>query len=228
MSGGEGYFEGQAPVMNEPITEPTIMVQADQLRADVAAAVVSGLTHYKSRTGQGPEPSAWRAADSAELAAHLALFIAAGIAPALDRHTHRVVTGTLAELQRPADRYMRLRDPVEDQRAFYRPDIAAQARAMERLAVFPGDRVRAAVPVVMPGKAYRVWTSGQEVITIRPAVFLGLITPWAEDDSGLAPFAAAADLALDVARRALDCGHGTIGYAMIAADGHVEMHEVRG
>ena len=206
------------------IAEPTIMVQGTQLRTDIAAGVVSGLIYYRPRTGHGPEPEAWRGAGPAELAEHLALHIAAGIAPAIDRHTHRVVGDTLRELQRPDDRYMRPADLDEEQREYWVPDVKSVARAVERLAAYPGDRVRAVIPMVMPGKTANVWTAQQEVITVRPAVFLG-ITGESVPSSGLPPLSGAIYRALAAARCALDAEPGTVGWAVVDGEGHAAICE---
>jgi hypothetical protein len=210
--------------MTTETDQPTIMVQATQLRADIAVAVASGLNWYSPRTGHGPSPDAWRGADVTPLAEHLALHIAAGIAPTVDRHIARSVLGTLAELQRPRDRYMRPSDPAEEQRLYWVPDQAAVAKAAERLRHYPLDAILAYVPLVMPGKVPGEWEHGQEVITVRPAVFLGECG--GPCSSGLPSAEEARDAALAAARAALGTECGTVAYAVVNRSGAAEVFEV--
>jgi hypothetical protein len=203
------------------ITEPTILVQGTRLREDIKTAILSGLAYHKPSASGG---ESWRQDSPEHLAEHLALHIAAGIAPAIDRHTRRVVGDTLQELQKPDDRYMRPADLAEEQREFWVPDVKSLARAMERLAPYTDHRVRAIIPMVMPGKAYNVWTAQQEVITVRPAVFLGIaaVAPL----SGLPVISEAIGQALTAARVALDAEPGTVGWAMVTRDGHATICEM--
>jgi hypothetical protein len=96
--------------------------------------LVKGALTYYTSTGTGPGPEKWRT-DPADLVAEkLAVCITAGMAPEIDRRVGECVMGTLTELQRPRDIYMRPRDPAEERRKFWVPEQAAQARAVELLA----------------------------------------------------------------------------------------------
>lgn len=182
--------------------------------ADMTRLVSGALTYYTS-TGTGPGLEKWRTDPKDEVAEKLAIFISAGMVPSIDRRVGECVMGTLALLQRPRDIHMRPRDPAEERRLFWRPDQAAQARAVELLAARPdGTDLYAFIPMVQPGKAFGVWAHGQEVITVRPAVVLGPRSYVAGDG-----YACALKQALGIALAALNSEPGTAACALVMLDG---------
>lgn len=189
---------------------------------DMTRLVDGALTYYKPAKGgpDGTEP--WRKADRAHLAEALAIHICAGMAPAMDRRVQECVMGTLAEVQRPRDIYMRPRDPREERRLFWVPDQAAHARAVEVLAECAApERLCVFIPLVHPGKQFEVWTHGQEVITVRPVTLLASRT---NEGPGL-PFASARSRAFEIAYTALNGEPGTVGAAVVLPDGQFQVFE---
>jgi hypothetical protein len=195
---------------------------ADDLDKDMTRLVDGALTYFHPTKGGVDLGEPWRKADRAELAEALAVHINAGIAPVLDRRVSECVTGTLTELQRPRDTYMRPLDPAEERWRFWVPDQAAQARAVELLAecANPGH-LCAVIPMVQPGKEFEVWTHGQEVITVRPVVILASRS---HESPGL-PFAAARRRAFEIAYIALNGEPGTVAVAVVLPDGQFQVFE---
>jgi hypothetical protein len=184
--------------------------------------VDGALTYYKPAKGgpDGTEP--WRKADRAHLAEALAVHISAGLAPVMDRETHRIIDGVLTDLQRPRDRYMRPNDPAEERRLFWVPEQAAHAKAVEKLRECAApERLCVFIPLVHPGKEFEIWTHGQEVITVRPVILLASRT---HEGPGL-PFAQARSRAFEIARTALNGEPGTVGTAVVLPDGSFQVFE---
>jgi hypothetical protein len=183
--------------------------------AEMTRLVDGALTYYKPTKGGADGTEPWRRADKAELAEKLAVHICAGMAPSIDRRVLDVVQGTLALLQRPRDQYMRPLDPAEERRRFWVPDQAAQARAVELLAESPdAANSYAFIPMVQPGKTFGVWTRGQEVITVRPAVLVGARS--GQPGNG---YTFTLRKTLSIARTALAWMPGTVAVALVALDG---------
>lgn len=189
---------------------------------DGMTRVVEGaLTCYTS-SGTGPGPEKWRTDPKAEVAEKLAIHICAGMAPEMDRRLLDLAAGTLSELQRPRDRYMRPRNPAEERRLFWVPDQASHARAVELLAGCAApERLCALIPLVQPGKEFEVWAHGQEIITVRPVVILASRTA---EGPGLA-FSAARRRTFEIARTALNGEPGTVAAAVVLPDGQLHVFE---
>ena len=188
--------------------------------ADMTRLVKGALRYYTS-TGTGAGPEKWRTDPTDLVAERLAIHVCAGMAPEVDRRVEECVMGTLALLQRPRDQYMRPRDPAEERRRFWVPDQAALASAVELLAKspYPADSY-AYIPMVQPGKAFGVWTHGQDVITVRPAVLLG-----PRSSMPGTGYEATVRQTLSIARAALAWMPGTVACALVTADGSVTVIE---
>jgi hypothetical protein len=183
---------------------------------DALTPLVDGALMYYSPAKGGPDGAEpWRRADRQALAEALAIHISAGMGPDLDRRVHDCVMSTLAELQRPRDIYVRPNDPVEERRLFWVPDQAAQASAVEMLANSPGGAASYAyIPMVQPGKTFGVWTHGQEIITVRPAVLVG-----PRSDGKGNGYTFTLRKTLSIARTALAWRPGTVAAALVGIDG---------
>lgn len=110
----------------------------------------------------------------------------------------------------------------QDLESRWLPEPAAIAVAVAALNAEPSADY-AAIPLYQPGKTFGVWETGQQVVTVRGAVFLGVNS---FDPTGpVLSFSWARNAASEVAREILGDRPGTVAFASVDRDGHAAVFE---
>jgi hypothetical protein len=113
--------------------------------------------------------------------------------------------------------------PHEDLALRFHPTKTAIRDALAALRAEPQADL-AAIPMVLPGKSYGIWVTGQDVRTVPDVVFVGTNRPGNETVPGLPDYSQARNAATEIAERYLD-GPGTVAYATVRRDGSVAVFE---
>jgi hypothetical protein len=107
-------------------------------------------------------------------------------------------------------------DLEQDRVTRWQPDPRAVAQARAILATYGGSTNELAViPMYQPGKERGIWEMGQQVVTVRGAIFTG---NHHESGNGLLSYAWAREAAAQVAEAQLGDAAGTAAYAVVRAD----------
>jgi hypothetical protein len=115
------------------------------------------------------------------------------------------------------------RDLHEDLALRFHPTQTAIRDALAALRAEPQADL-AAIPMILPGKSYGIWVTGQDVRTVPDVVFVGTNRPGNETVPGLPDYSQARNAAAQIAGHYLD-GPGTVAYATVRRDGSVAVFE---
>jgi hypothetical protein len=114
--------------------------------------------------------------------------------------------------------------PLDDMRTRLVPTAASIDHAQGVLADLP-EAEYAIVPMVLPGKQYGFWTTGQPVETVEGQAFACVNLPGGHSGRTVPSYGAARDQACLAASEALAGRPGTIATASVSRDGEAAIFE---